>query len=115
MLLELVLHEGRKHIVRRALAEVGHPVQRLVRTAVGGAAAAVIGVYLLIRLLWFAYPLVIVTFLHLVVGEMAPKSWAIAHPETSATVLAIPMRGTRSLNLATAVGIVLFEAMRQQR
>ena len=35
VLLELVLHEGRKHIVRRALAEVGHPVQRLVRTAVG--------------------------------------------------------------------------------
>ncbi|GAA1398524.1 pseudouridine synthase [Pseudonocardia kongjuensis] len=32
---ELVLHEGRKHIVRRMLTEVGHPVQRLVRTAVG--------------------------------------------------------------------------------
>jgi tRNA (cytidine/uridine-2'-O-)-methyltransferase len=27
----------------------------------------------------------------------------------------IPMEGTRSLNLATAVGIVLFEAVRQQR
>lgn len=27
--------------------------------------------------------------------------------------LTIPMRGTRSLNLATAVGIVLFEAVRQ--
>ena len=35
MLVEIVLHEGRKHIVRRMLAEVGHPVQRLVRTAVG--------------------------------------------------------------------------------
>jgi 23S rRNA pseudouridine2605 synthase len=35
LLLEIVLHEGRKHIVRRALAEVGHPVQRLLRTAVG--------------------------------------------------------------------------------
>lgn len=34
-LVELVLHEGRKHIVRRMLAEAGHPVQRLVRTAVG--------------------------------------------------------------------------------
>ncbi len=34
-LLELVLHEGRKHVVRRLLEEVGHPVQRLVRTAVG--------------------------------------------------------------------------------
>lgn len=40
----------------------------------------------------FALALVIVTFLHLVVGEMAPKSWAIAHPELSATVLALPMR-----------------------
>jgi 23S rRNA pseudouridine2605 synthase len=35
VLLELVLHEGRKHIVRRALSEVGHPVQRLLRTAIG--------------------------------------------------------------------------------
>lgn len=35
VLLEVVLHEGRKHIVRRMLDEVGHPVQRLVRTAVG--------------------------------------------------------------------------------
>jgi tRNA (cytidine/uridine-2'-O-)-methyltransferase len=30
-------------------------------------------------------------------------------------LLTIPMQGTRSLNLATAVGIVLFEAMRQLR
>lgn len=41
----------------------------------------------------FVLSLIIVTFLHLVVGEMAPKSWAIAHPERSATLLAIPMRG----------------------
>jgi 23S rRNA pseudouridine2605 synthase len=34
-LLELMLHEGRKHVVRRLLDEVGHPVQRLVRTAIG--------------------------------------------------------------------------------
>jgi 23S rRNA pseudouridine2605 synthase len=34
-IVEVVLHEGRNHIVRRLLAEVGHPVQRLVRTAVG--------------------------------------------------------------------------------
>lgn len=34
-LVEIVLHEGRKHIVRRLLAEVGHPVTRLVRTAIG--------------------------------------------------------------------------------
>ncbi|MCZ0963405.1 CNNM domain-containing protein [Paracoccus benzoatiresistens] len=32
----------------------------------------------------FALSMFVVTFLHLVVGEMAPKSWAIAHPETSA-------------------------------
>lgn len=41
----------------------------------------------------FALALVVVTFLHLVVGEMAPKSWAIAHPERSATMLSTPMRG----------------------
>ncbi|MFD6897766.1 hemolysin family protein [Rhodococcus sp. NPDC060086] len=40
----------------------------------------------------FVLALIIVTFLHLVVGEMAPKSWAIAHPEKSATLLALPMR-----------------------
>jgi 23S rRNA pseudouridine2605 synthase len=34
-IVEVVLHEGRKHIVRRLLAEVGHPVQRLVRTEIG--------------------------------------------------------------------------------
>lgn len=34
-LVEVSLHEGRKHIVRRLLGEVGHPVQRLVRTDVG--------------------------------------------------------------------------------
>jgi 23S rRNA pseudouridine2605 synthase len=34
-LVELVLHEGRKHIVRRLLAECGYPVSRLVRTAIG--------------------------------------------------------------------------------
>ncbi len=33
----------------------------------------------------------------------------------SKQLLTIPMQGTRSLNLATAVGIVLFEAMRQLR
>jgi pseudouridine synthase len=34
-LVEITLHEGRKHIVRRMLAEVGHPVSRLVRTQLG--------------------------------------------------------------------------------
>ncbi|XVQ11799.1 CNNM domain-containing protein [Spirillospora sp. CA-255316] len=41
----------------------------------------------------FVLALIIATFLHLVIGEMAPKSWAIAHPERSATLLALPMRG----------------------
>ena len=34
-MVELVLHEGRKHVVRRLMDEVGYPVQRLVRTAIG--------------------------------------------------------------------------------
>jgi len=34
-LVEITLHEGRKHIVRRMLAATGHPVSRLVRTDVG--------------------------------------------------------------------------------
>jgi 23S rRNA pseudouridine2605 synthase len=34
-LVEVVIHEGRKHIVRRLFEEVGHPVNRLVRTAIG--------------------------------------------------------------------------------
>jgi 23S rRNA pseudouridine2605 synthase len=34
-IVELVIHEGRNRIVRRLLDEVGHPVRRLTRTAVG--------------------------------------------------------------------------------
>ena len=34
-LVEIILHEGRKHVVRRMLAATGHPVTRLVRTEVG--------------------------------------------------------------------------------
>ena len=34
-LLEIVIHEGRKHVVRRMLEQVGHPVERLVRTRIG--------------------------------------------------------------------------------
>jgi len=50
---------------------------------------------------------------HLVFGAESrglPESWLHAHPESCLT---IPMRGARSLNLATAVGIVLYEAIRQ--
>jgi 23S rRNA pseudouridine2605 synthase len=34
-IVEVILHEGRKHIVRRMLAEAGHPVLSLVRTQIG--------------------------------------------------------------------------------
>lgn len=40
----------------------------------------------------FALSMFIVTFLHLVVGEMAPKSWAIAHPEKSALAVGLISR-----------------------
>jgi tRNA (cytidine/uridine-2'-O-)-methyltransferase len=40
-----------------------------------------------------------------------PEALLAAH---SKQLLTIPMQGTRSLNLATAVAIVLFEAIRQQ-
>ncbi len=40
----------------------------------------------------FLVALLIVTFLHLVLGEMMPKSWAITDPERSATLLARPFR-----------------------
>jgi CBS domain containing-hemolysin-like protein len=45
----------------------------------------------------FVVALVVVTFVHLVIGEMAPKSWAIAHPERSAILLALPMRAFMTL------------------
>ena len=38
----------------------------------------------------FTIALSIVVFLHMVVGEMAPKSWAIAHPEKSSLLLIRP-------------------------
>lgn len=40
----------------------------------------------------FGLALFVVTFLHLVVGEMAPKSWAIAHPEKSALAIGVVSR-----------------------
>jgi len=41
-----------------------------------------------------------------------PESLLVANVDNCIT---IPMRGTRSLNLATAVAVVLFEAVRQQQ
>jgi CBS domain containing-hemolysin-like protein len=46
----------------------------------------------LFHVIGFAIALSIVVFLHMVVGEMAPKSWAISHPEDSAMKLARPFR-----------------------
>ncbi|UYQ60672.1 hemolysin family protein [Streptomyces peucetius] len=40
----------------------------------------------------FAFAMTVVVFLHMVLGEMAPKSWAIAHPERSAMLLTPPFR-----------------------
>lgn len=40
----------------------------------------------------FGIALFVVTFLHLVVGEMAPKSWSIAYPEKSALAVSIVAR-----------------------
>lgn len=48
--------------------------------------------YVLADVIAFMLALIVVTFLHLVIGEMAPKSWAIAHPETAAKATSIPAR-----------------------
>ncbi|HEX5541376.1 MAG TPA: hemolysin family protein [Micromonospora sp.] len=53
--------------------------------AVGVPAAASRGIALI-------FALALVTFLHLVIGEMAPKSWAITDPERAALLLALPFR-----------------------
>jgi CBS domain containing-hemolysin-like protein len=69
-----------------ALAEPS--VERLVAPLLGGIGvpeAASHGIALV-------FALALVTFLHLVVGEMAPKSWAITDPERSAMLLALPFQ-----------------------
>ncbi|MEE2814150.1 MAG: CNNM domain-containing protein, partial [Actinomycetota bacterium] len=48
--------------------------------------------YVLADIIAFMIALIVVTFLHLVIGEMAPKSWAIAHPETAARATGITAR-----------------------
>ncbi|WP_206447882.1 CNNM domain-containing protein [Agrococcus sp. KRD186] len=49
--------------------------------------------YVLADVTAFMLALIVVTFLHLVIGEMAPKSWAIAHPETAAKATGLAARG----------------------
>jgi len=73
---------GLGSLAKPAVAELLTPVFTFAR--VPEAAAYVVSVVLAVG---------IVVFLHMVVGEMAPKSWAIAHPERSAVMLALPFRG----------------------
>lgn len=69
-------------LAKPALAELLAPLLEATRmpAAVASVTAAVVAV-------------AVVVFLHMVVGEMAPKSWAISHPERSALLLALPFRG----------------------
>ena len=73
---------GLGSLAKPAVADLLEPVFAYAR--IPDAAAYVVAVVLAVA---------IVVFLHLVVGEMAPKSWAIAHPERSAVLLALPFRG----------------------
>jgi CBS domain containing-hemolysin-like protein len=65
----------------------------------------------------FVLSLCIVVFLHMVIGEMAPKSWAITHPERSALLLALPFTAfntlagplLRFLNTSTNAVLRLFD------
>jgi CBS domain containing-hemolysin-like protein len=72
---------GLGSLAKPAVAQLFEPVLAFVRLP--DTAAYVISVMLAVA---------VVVFLHMVVGEMAPKSWAIAHPERSALVLALPFR-----------------------
>ncbi|MFC0529133.1 hemolysin family protein [Phytohabitans kaempferiae] len=56
----------------------------------------------------FLVALLVVGFLHLVVGEMAPKSWAITDPERSALLLALPFRAFARL---TRPALMLFNGL----
>ncbi|TDC72351.1 hemolysin family protein [Streptomyces hainanensis] len=59
---------------------VSHEIEPLLE-AVGLPAGLTYGVA-------FILAMIVVVFLHMVIGEMAPKSWAISHPERSAMLLA---------------------------
>ena len=73
---------GLGSLAKPAVADVLEPVLAFARLP--DAAASVVAAVLAVAT---------VVFLHMVVGEMAPKSWAIAHPERSALLLALPFRG----------------------
>ncbi len=71
-----------------ALAEPA--IAHLIEAAISGVVELPEGV---VHAIGFTIALSLVVFLHMVVGEMAPKSWAISHPESSALALARPFRG----------------------
>lgn len=64
--------------------------------AIGGMLRSVFGVLNLpshlSEVMAFGLALGMVVLVHMVVGEMAPKSWALSHPESSALALARPFR-----------------------
>ncbi|WP_026925103.1 hemolysin family protein [Glycomyces arizonensis] len=53
----------------------------------------------------FTVALLVVVFLHMVVGEMMPKSWAISHPETSAMALIWPFTGYVAVTKPILLGL----------
>ncbi|HEY6740881.1 MAG TPA: CNNM domain-containing protein [Lapillicoccus sp.] len=69
-------------LAKPAVADLLEPLLRL--THMPEALAAAIAT---------VFAVAVVVFLHMVVGEMAPKSWAISHPERSAILLGLPFRG----------------------
>lgn len=69
-----------------ALAEPA--IERLLSPLLGVTGLGIAASHLIALVLALA----IVTFLHLIIGEMAPKSWAITDPEGSALLLALPFR-----------------------
>ncbi|MDN5777496.1 MAG: hemolysin family protein [Humibacillus sp.] len=73
---------GLGSVAKPAVADLLAPVLTFLRLP--ESAASVVAIVLAVA---------IVVFLHMVVGEMAPKSWAISHPERSAVLLALPFRG----------------------
>lgn len=72
---------GLGSVAKPAVADLLAPVLTFVRLP--ETAASVVAIVLAVAL---------VVFLHMVVGEMAPKSWAISDPERSAVLLALPFR-----------------------
>lgn len=71
---------------------IGQVAEPLLEHALGPVFRAVGLASSVVEVLAFIIGLIIVTFLHMVVGEMVPKSWVIAHPEASALLMAPPFR-----------------------